>query len=144
VRSEKRWRNRGSWSMKRIEQVRDDFVRALAALEDATKVAKNDLEIDGALQRFEFTFELYWKLLKLHLAGEGIIVNSPKQCLKESFRLQLLTEEEIGLQMLDDRNMTVHLYDRRITREIFERVKSLYVGMLRDSLAKIVGEPRAL
>lgn len=130
--------------MKRIEQVRDDFARALAALEDATKVAKNDLEIDGALQRFEFTFELFWKLLKLHLAGEGIVVNSPKQCLKEAFRLELLTEEDKALQMLDDRNMTVHLYDRRITREIFERVKSIYVGMYRDSLDRIVVEPGAL
>lgn len=65
---------KGLPSMKRFEQVRADFESALKTLEEALDVAQSDLEVDGALQRFEFTFELFWKTLKLHLELEGIIV----------------------------------------------------------------------
>jgi len=59
--------------MKRLEQVKEDFERALKALEQAANEAESDLEIDGMIQRFEFTYELLWKLLKLYLEREGIL-----------------------------------------------------------------------
>lgn len=93
--------------MKRFDQVRGDFQNALNALEQALGIAQSDLEVDGALQRFEFTFELFWKTLKLHLDQEGIIVGTPKQCFKEAYRLGLIRDEASALRMLDDRNLTV-------------------------------------
>jgi nucleotidyltransferase substrate binding protein (TIGR01987 family) len=73
--------------MKRFEQVKDDFERALKALEESVVEAESDLEIDGVIQRFEFTYELLWKLLKIYLEREGIIAKTPRECFKESFRL---------------------------------------------------------
>ena len=35
--------------MKRLEQIANDFLKALAALEDAARQAKSELEIDGAM-----------------------------------------------------------------------------------------------
>lgn len=125
---------RESLYMKRFEQVKANFERALKALEDAMGMATADLEIDGALQRFEFTFELFWKFLKSHLERQGIITNTPKQCFKEAYQVGLLEEEETVLQMLDDRNLTVHLYDLKTSREIFQRVKATYVAIFRSVL----------
>jgi len=49
-----------------------NFVNALSSLEEGVKEAKGELEKDGVIQRFEFTFELMWKTLKIFLYDEGI------------------------------------------------------------------------
>jgi nucleotidyltransferase substrate binding protein (TIGR01987 family) len=123
--------------MKRLEQVREDFEKALKALEESVVEAESDLEIDGLIQRFEFTFELVWKLLKLYLEREGIIVKTPRECFKEAFRLGLLLNEEQGLKMIDDGNRSIHLYDRVASREVSRRIKLHYVKIYREILARI-------
>ena len=123
--------------MTRYDHVRADLRNALKGLDEALAVAKSDLEVDGVLQRFEFTFELFWKTLKLHLEQEGIIANTPKQCFKEAYRLGLIRNESSALRMLDDRNLTVHLYDQKTSREVFERVRTLYLELFREALNQI-------
>ena len=123
--------------MKRLEQVKEDFERALKALEQAANEAESDLEIDGMIQRFEFTYELLWKLLKLYLEREGIIAKTPRECFKEAYRLGILMNEEQSLKMIDDRNMSVHLYDRVLSRDVFLRIKLHYVKEFREILTRI-------
>lgn len=46
-------------------------------------IEENDIALDAAIQRFEFSFELFWKTLKTVLIEVGgIQINSPKQVLK--------------------------------------------------------------
>jgi len=123
--------------MKRLEQVKEDFERALKALEQAANEAESDLEIDGMIQRFEFTYELLWKLLKLYLEREGIIAKTPRECFKEAYRLGILMNEEQSLKMIDDRNMSVHLYDRVLSRDVFLRIKLHYIKTFREILTRI-------
>lgn len=123
--------------MKRLDQIKDDFRKALTSLEEAVSQAKNDLEIDGAIQRFEFTYELFWKLLKTYLLLEGIVANTPRECFKEAYKLGLLADEEAALRMIDDRNLTTHLYDKSASREVFGRIKSVYVKLYAEALGRI-------
>ncbi len=123
--------------MKQREQIAKDFARALAGLEEAVQQAQSELEIDGAIQRFEFTFELYWKLLKVFLEQQGILVRTPRDSFKEAYRLGILDDETTCLQMLDDRNATVHMYDAALSREIFQRIVSNYVKLFRSSLDRM-------
>ncbi len=83
---------------------------AVKKLDEGIKEAKDELDRDGVIQRFEFTFELLWKTLKLFLDGEGIITKSPKEALKETFRYGLIKDENLFLDMLEDRNQTSHIY----------------------------------
>ena len=46
----------------------ENFQRALNRLDEAVQRAKDDLDKDGVIQRFEFTIELLWKVLKVILA----------------------------------------------------------------------------
>src|SRR4030066_131152 len=85
---------RGFFFMKRFEQYMTDFNNALSALRDGTGAARSDLEIDGAIQRFEFTYELFWKLLKSYLQLQGILANTPKESFKEAFRIGLLEDQD--------------------------------------------------
>jgi nucleotidyltransferase substrate binding protein (TIGR01987 family) len=124
--------------MKRLDQIKDDFRHALTSLEEAVSQAKSDLEIDGSIQRFEFTYELFWKLLKTHLQREGIVANTLRECFKEAYKLGLLGDEEGALTMIEDRNLTVHLYDKDSSRTIFERIKSAHIEVFRATWDKVV------
>ena len=123
--------------MKRLEQVKEDFEKALKALEESVVEAESDLEIDGLIQRFEFTFELLWKLLKLYLEREGITAKTPRDCFKEAFRLGLFLNEEQSLKMIEDRNMSVHLYDRLLSLEVYQRIKLHYIKIFREIFTRI-------
>ncbi len=104
--------------------------KAVKRLVDGLKKSKDQLDRDGVIQRFEFTFELTWKSLRLFLLDQGIVVNSPKEAFKEAFRYGLINDEKLFLDMLEDRNLTSHLYSQEETREIFNRIKKLYSSAL--------------
>ncbi len=108
----------------------EKFNKALSRLAIGIKKAKDQLDNDGVIQRFEFTFELLWKTLRLFLLSEGIITKSPKEALKESFRFGLIEDEEIFLDMLDDRNQTSHIYSEDVSKEIVLRIKKFYLSKL--------------
>jgi nucleotidyltransferase substrate binding protein (TIGR01987 family) len=44
----------------------------------------DDIVMDGTIQRFEFTFELFWKTLRRFLQQEGIDTASPKNTLRHA------------------------------------------------------------
>ena len=98
------------------------FQRALDRFSEALKQQKNDLKVDASIQRFEFTFELAWKTAKRALFLEGIICRTPRECLKECFRLGLIEDEEKWLTMLDDRNAMSHIYYEKAALEIYRRL----------------------
>lgn len=108
----------------------EEFNKALSRLNIGIKKAKDQLDNDGVIQRFEFTFELLWKTLRLFLLSEGTIPKSPKEALKESFRFGLIKDEEIFLDMLNDRNQTSHIYSEDVSKEIVRRIKKFYISKL--------------
>lgn len=117
------------------------FSSALARLEEAVAAPPSPLQSDAVLQRFEFTFELCWKTIRTHLSeNEGIEVSSPKGTLKEAFRQGLIgeTEEQPFVQMLEDRNLSTHVYDEHETIEIFKRVSSRHLPLLKALLSRLV------
>jgi nucleotidyltransferase substrate binding protein (TIGR01987 family) len=84
---------------------------------------------DAAIQRFEYTFETFWKVVKNYLdEQEGIICSSPKSCFKEAFKVGLLSEEETVkiLEMVDDRNLTSHTYREEVAAGIYRRIRDYW------------------
>lgn len=100
---------------------------AFLKLKEGGKKATEELEIDGVIQRFEFTFELFWKTLKIFLRNKGIEARTPRDVFKESFRIEWLNDEAVFLDMLEDRNKTSHIYDQKESREIFSRIKNNHI-----------------
>ncbi|MEJ2613696.1 MAG: HI0074 family nucleotidyltransferase substrate-binding subunit, partial [Ignavibacteriaceae bacterium] len=89
--------------------------------------------------------ELLWKTLKLFLDSEGILTKSPKEALKETFKYGLIRDEELFLNMLEDRNQTSHIYSEDISKEIFTRIKNNYsnaFNILLKELSKIIDEEK--
>lgn len=115
--------------------------KALESLEQITaKPSQPDRSnIDAAIQRFEFTIELFWKLLKNILASLGTEVQYPKNVLQEAFKGHLINNEQLWLQMLEDRNITSHTYDEDLADQVFDRIKT-YVPILRETYNNIRGK----
>lgn len=120
-----------------IEEVKyslEKLKKAFGKLDDAVREAIDELDRDGAIQRFEFSFEVFWKTLRIFLEYEGYRCAGPRSCIKEAARRGFLNEAEIVLDMLEDRNKTSHIYDESTAKEIFERIKNKYVKVFKANI----------
>jgi len=118
----------------------EQFDKALSQLNNGIIKSKDQLDRDGVIQRFEFIFKLTWKTLKLFLLEQGIITKSPAEALKESYKFGLFKDEEIFLDMLEDRNQTSHIYSQEISKTIFTRIKKSYLPSLQKLLKELKKE----
>jgi nucleotidyltransferase substrate binding protein (TIGR01987 family) len=115
----------------------EKLMKATERLAEGVSAAIDDLTRDGTIQRFEFTFELLWKTFKILLQEKGIDVKTPKDALKESFRLNWITDEQLYLDMLEDRNSRSHVYDQQQATEIFTRIRDQYLPEIKAQLLLI-------
>ena len=120
----KRWKER-------LEDLEKAVNRLEEAIEESKKANFSTLK-DGVIQRFEFTLELSWKTLKHFLNSEGIErAITPKSTVKEAFKLGILKNIDVWLEMLDDRNLSSYIYNQTIAEEIYERIVLKYYSELR-------------
>ena len=90
---------------------------------------------DGVIQRFEFTTELAWKSTREYLLSEGETdINSPKPVMRAALRTDLITDEQGWIKILDDRNMTSHIYDEEEVQAIFERIRTKHIVLFKELL----------
>lgn len=118
--------------MSKLETKLSSFYKAIERLKEADKEYHkqgiSDVIRDGFIQRFEFTYELSWKTTKVFLEGTGIVdLNSPKSVIKEAYAQKLICDEKNWLLMLNDRNLSSHIYKEDVAIEIAERISGCYI-----------------
>lgn len=121
-------------TLDRIKDIFCDFKDALERLKEALAddPMKNNIVIDGTIQRFEFSFELAWKLMKAILNYNGIDADMPRPVLKEAYKAGIITKEQTWIDMLEDRNKTSHIYDEKEALKIYGKIKGVYFQLLKD------------
>lgn len=100
----------------------NSFEEALKTLQDAVKAPpKNDLERDGVIQRFEYTFEMAWKAIRsfLFAAGRAEVSNSPKPLLRDALEENLIHDIKTWFDFLEARNNSTHDYSRLKAEAVF-------------------------
>lgn len=107
-----------------VKKVGDALDRLKEMLEE-TPDAKGAV-LDSTIQRFEFVIELYWKMLKNILEEEGFVIASPRQAFQRAYQSEWIEEEQVWLNMLRDRNLTSHTYDKTLAQEIYQNIKDYY------------------
>ena len=109
----------------------DNFCSNLRVLEKASEQdLENEFIISGIIDKFFIQFELGWKMLKELLKYEGKAVGatgSPRAIIKEAYSIYDFLEEEIWLEMLENRNDLAHIYDGGKARELADIIISKYV-----------------
>lgn len=121
--------------MKRLDQRIYDFTNALSRLREALKKdITDDIIIDGIIQRFEFTFEQSWKVMKLYLEDQGVLDEalSPRSTIKVAFKHKIISNGDLWIEMMLDRNRTSHMYDETVAKSIVERIKKMYINEFND------------
>lgn len=116
------------------------FAKAVNRLADALNQPKNEFIRDAAIQRFEFTFELAWKVLKTYLEREGLEARSPRAAIRGAFRIGLLPEDEGWLAMLELRNLSSHTYNEDIAEKIYAELPAM-LHRFQALLAKLGKNP---
>ena len=103
----------------------ENFENAIKRLKAALEYDPLELDIarDAVIQRFEFTFEMAWKSVKLAAKAVGYDCKSPKGCLKLAYRMDWIKDEEKWLELLEARNLTSHTYNQETAIDVYETVK---------------------
>jgi len=103
--------------------------RALNSLEKAIDRAQkktSDEELrDAVIQRFEYTYELSWKMLKRQLEKEAptpsaIDTLSFKELFREAGEKGIISNVEKWMIYRDQRNITSHTYDEEKAESVYE------------------------
>jgi len=74
--------------------------------------------------------ELAWKTLKDYLNYLGYKVQAPREVVKQAFAIAIIEDGELWLKMLDDRNLTSHVYDEARAQEIVDFIEKIYFSKL--------------
>lgn len=109
-----------------------DYHRAMKRLRVAvnSKPDANGIYLDATIQRFEFCFELAWKLMKAMLDYEGIEADSPRGSIREGWKQSMIDSAEDWLSMLEQRNICPHAYSESIAWDIYEKICNKYIDLL--------------
>ncbi|MDR3120555.1 MAG: nucleotidyltransferase substrate binding protein [Clostridiales bacterium] len=120
--------------MQRFQNFDRAFKLLRSALEEKPLDEYRDLECEGIVQRFEYTFELAWKMIKDYLEETGVQMAevTPRSVIKEAFAAKVIASGQIFIDMMLARNLLSHTYDFEKFREILKKVKSEFLPALEE------------
>jgi len=133
----------------RWEQRFSNFNKALSKLEESVEYIKhnflddeNELESEnlghvvdelikeGLIQRFEYTHELAWNVMKDYAYFQGnSTVGGSRDATREAFKLQIIDDADIWMDMIQSRNKTSHTYNEETANEIFSKIINDYFSL---------------
>jgi len=126
-----RWQQRFSNYRKALRQLG-------AAIELRRQRPLTDLEKQGLIQSFEYTYELGWNTLKDYLVYQGIVdIVGARDAIRQAFRRELITDGEGWMDMLADRNLTSHTYNEDTAEEVEQRICGRYHGLFLELQEKM-------
>lgn len=114
----------------------DNFGRAIVLLREAVEILRSremsQLEKEGMVQRFEFTWELAWKLLKDYLEHSGMVLQTvtPAAVIRAAFAAKLIEDGEVWMQALDARNRMAHTYNVAAFDAVAVAIRDRYFAAL--------------
>ena len=124
----------------RWKQRYEHFALALKQLQDAVNEVKNPskLEKEGTIQRFEFTHELAWKLMKDYLEYEGITgITGSRSATRQAFNKGIIGNGETWMRMIESRNKTVHTYLEEILVKEYNFIIDEYLILFEELYQKM-------
>jgi nucleotidyltransferase substrate binding protein (TIGR01987 family) len=113
--------------MDRLKQRIAVAEQALETLQTILREPETDIVRDASIQRFEYTFEAVWKAAQLYLRRrEGLEAASPKAVIRAAGQVRLLDDNRTAaaLAMADDRNLTVHMYNKALAEALYSKLPS--------------------
>ncbi len=117
--------------IQRFNNYRKAVERLKQAVEIVSRQEGKEEEVDyllkeGLIQRFEYTHELAWKVMKDYAEYQGYTeVRGSRDALRMAFGMGLI-EDKRWMDSIGDRNLTSHNYDAETAEEIYEAIVHVY------------------
>ncbi|MCF6211957.1 MAG: nucleotidyltransferase substrate binding protein [Gammaproteobacteria bacterium] len=129
----------------RWKQRFNNFQRAFLLLREAMESdldKMSQLEKEGIIQRFEYTFELAWNVLRDRMEYDGIQPDkiSPKSVVRQAYANKYINDADIWLKMIGDRNLMSHTYDFSKFEAVIKSIEAWYLPMLNDWYMQLLAE----
>jgi len=121
------------------------FLNFNKAFGKLTEVVKNqwigdlsDLEKEGLIQRFEYTHELAWHVMKDFFEYEGnTTIMGSRSATREAFAKNIIHDGEGWMDMIKSRNQTSHTYNEVTAEEIVFKIKDSYYALFQEFQTKM-------
>lgn len=108
----------------RLTERTTDFLSALARLKEALAQPESSFLRDATIQRFEFTYELAWKAIKLWLESKDITALNAKETLQGAVQQGLIQDGNSWSELHRMRNLTSHTYDEAQAIRVYNFVRT--------------------
>lgn len=130
----------------------DNYRKALRLLGQGVEIvsqrvngdeAVEDLLKEGLIQRFEYTHELAWKVMKDYAEYQGYTdIRGSRDAFRKAFEMEIITDKR-WMESIADRNLTSHNYDDETAEAIYEAVVNVYYPLfvqLENTMLQLMAE----
>ncbi len=130
----------------RLRKKFEDFERTVDKLSELPGLnLEEEILYEVTVKRLEYTFEVFWKLIKLILEAKGKLCSTPIDCFKNYFLSGKITEKDYQelVRFTRIRNEIVHIYDFSTAKEVYSyAIKNLLplLQKFREILKKEIDE----
>ena len=129
-----RWQQRLSNYIKALYKLNQSVDYINKNIVDHTAITSKELETvldemikEGLIQRFEYTHELAWNVMKDYAEYQGNTnVGGSRDATREGFELKLITDGTVWMDMIASRNKTSHTYNEATANEIYAKILNEY------------------
>ncbi len=104
------------------------FSKALNQLTKFIEKGKlNELEKQGLIQSFEYTYELAWNTIKDYFESQGETnIHGSRDAFRLAFKRGLIENGEIWMEMIKSRTLTSHTYNEDIAEKVVADIDHRY------------------
>ena len=115
-----------------------NYQKALAKLRLAVEIFQeetnfcddvDELLTEGLIQRFEYTHELAWSVMKDYLEHQGYTgIGGSRDAIRKALEINLIDDSR-WMETIKDRNLTSHNYDEETAARIYDNIVDVYFSM---------------
>ena len=108
-----------------------NYDKAFKQLENAVNLAKqrqlSELERQGLIQGFEYTYELAWNTIKDFYENQGEMeIQGSRDAIRLAFKRGLINDGDSWMAMIKSRTLTSHTYDEKIVKAVVDEIINCY------------------
>lgn len=136
-----RWKQRFSNFVKALDKLTQAVEYLELNLNDADDSDDNDelqdvldeIVKEGLIQRFEYTHELAWNVMRDYAVYQGNnTIGGSRDAVREALQLHLIPDGEVWMEMIGSRNKTSHTYNEETADEIYYKIVNEYYAAMID------------
>lgn len=100
-----------------------EYIQNMNQINSETDIVLDEMIKEGLIQRFEYTHELAWNLMKDYASFQGnSTIGGSRDATREAFQLQIIENGKIWMDMIGSRNKTSHTYNEETAEEIYAKI----------------------